>query len=438
MPSTTHHAPPHSDRLERGALCCLILSERATFRALNEHSLTAQHFYGEENRRLFGAIRECYDEGEYRGCIDLVVLDDRLARKGWDIVSRNYVQEVIDCLPSSAAVDVYVSKLDELLRQRREVAAYELATDLARSGDTDEARAVVAKAASAAPGRDALMSAALQTQDLADQMVAEANGGSIGVSTGFKRLDRAIDGFVPGRAYVLGGLTSVGKTAIVLQFAIEVAKQGTPVYLWSKEMHHRDCRRRMAAVIAGIPLPPGVLAKFTDEQNERYDGAMKMLGQLPIDIDDRPTTLPQMEAHARALRGKVGLFIVDHARLVTVPDARTEYDAISRVSKACKTTFAVECEAACLLLSQFSREAARDRDPKPHQLRGSGTLEEDANVGMTLKRKAYMKRSEKSAEATLEVWKNRDGMCGLVPLEWDKRLARYLEPDEDRVQEGEE
>lgn len=441
MASTTHTPPPHSEALEKAALCCMVLSERAAFRALNECGLTREHFYQERHKQLFRALRECYDAGEYVGCIDLVLLYDRLERTGvaQEIGGANYVQELFDNLPTAAAVDVYVRKLDELMHARRLVSALVQAEDLARSGDAEEARAIVAKAAVGAPVRDALKSAALQVQDLADQLVSEANGGTIGPSTGFKRLDRYIGGFVPGRTYVLAGLTSVGKTALALQFVLEVAKQGTHVYVWSKEMHHQDCRRRLAAVIAGLPLPPGALAKFNDEQTERFDGAMKMLAQLPIDIDDRPTSLAQMEQHARALRGRVGLFVVDHARLVRVTDARSEYEAVSRVSAACKQVFAVECEAACLLLSQFNREAAREKDRtgKSHQLRGSGALEEDANVVLTLTRKAYMRQSERSNEAELRIPKNRDGACGIVPLEWDARLARYVEPGEDRVQ-GEE
>lgn len=430
-------APPNSERLERSALCCLMLSERACFAALNDHGLTREHFYADRHRLLFREIRAAYDEGCYEGgMLDLVLLYDRLERAGRanEVGGLDYLHELYEFLPTTAAVGVYVRRLAELMDQRRLVEATERANDLARSGDAEGARAVIAKASEGAPVRDVLKGPEVQVDALVEQLVSETAGGSVGPSTGFARLDRIIGGFVRGRSYVLGGLTSVGKTALVLQFALEAGKQGAGVYVFSKEMPHADCRRRMAAVMAGIPLPPKALAGLNDEQNERLDGALKMLRQLPIDIDDRPADLAQMERVARARRGSVALFVIDHAQIVSVPGVRTEYEAISAVSRAAKQTFALECEAACLLLSQFSREAARDKDPKPHQLRGSGALEQDTNVGMTLTRKAYM-TSERTPEASLRVWKNRDGRCGTVPLEWDKRLARYLEPDEERVQE---
>ncbi len=430
------------ERIERAALCSMLLSERAAFTAFSDLGVSGRLFGLTRHQHVLRALRQCYEEGQYAKSLCPLLLEARLKDlKLLDEVGGfDYLQDLYWEIPTAANLGNYVRRLEQFRDVRTVRMALEEAKDWLKDGDLDRARHALAKATAIPRGRELLKSASLQVEDLVAQLLKETKGAGIGPSTGFPRLDRIIGGFVPGRAYVLAGLTSVGKTALALQFVIEVAKQGRRVYVWSKEMHHQDCRRRMAAVMAGVPLPPGALKTLTEKQQDLVDGALKMLADLPIDIDDRPTNLTQMVAQAQALRGEVGLFVVDHARLVNVPDARNEYEAITAVSAAAKQRFAVECEAACLLLSQFNREAARDKDPKVHQLRGAGALEEDANAIMILTRKAYLSRSEKSPEATLAVPKNRDGKCGTVPLEWDKRLARYVEPmdAETRYADGED
>jgi replicative DNA helicase len=429
--------PDQNDRIELGALCCLF-NERGMYTALSDCGLTREHFYRERHKIVFTAQREAYEHGLYAdGMLDAYAFSRELERRGLLVeVGEDYLLErVFEHIPTWRTIATYARQLDELLDVRKLKAAIAEAKEAARWSQVDEVRAILAKAAATPRGRETLKSAGLQVEDLVQQLIEETKGNPPGFESGFPRLDRIIGGFVPGRSYVLGGLTSVGKTAFALQCAVEVAKRKR-VYVWSKEMHHGDCRRRLAALLAGVPLPTGALGRLNEIQQERVDGALKMLAELPIDIDDRPSTLPQMIAQARALRGDVGLFVVDHALLVSVPEARNEYAAVTEVSRVCKAHFAMECEAACLLLSQFSREAAREGNPKPHQLRGSGALEQDCDVGMTLTRKAYMKRDARDPEAELRVWKNRHGKTGSVPLEWDRKLARYVEPV--CVEEGEE
>lgn len=56
------------------------------------------------------------------------------------------------------------------------------------------------------------------------------------IETGFISLDGALDGGLYAGLYVLGAITSVGKTTLIMQIADQIAKHGTDVIIFSLEM----------------------------------------------------------------------------------------------------------------------------------------------------------------------------------------------------------
>lgn len=64
------------------------------------------------------------------------------------------------------------------------------------------------------------------------------------VSTGFTELDNNFKGGLRTGFYVLGALSNLGKTAFIIQMADQMAKQGTPVLLFSLEMDKKELTAR--------------------------------------------------------------------------------------------------------------------------------------------------------------------------------------------------
>lgn len=60
------------------------------------------------------------------------------------------------------------------------------------------------------------------------------------ISTGFPKFDRAIDGGLYAGLYVLGAISSLGKTTFVLQIADQIAASGRDVMIFSLEMSARE------------------------------------------------------------------------------------------------------------------------------------------------------------------------------------------------------
>lgn len=60
------------------------------------------------------------------------------------------------------------------------------------------------------------------------------------VPTGFEKLDKVLDGGLYEGLYVVGAISSLGKTTIVLQIADQIAKAGTDVLIFSLEMARNE------------------------------------------------------------------------------------------------------------------------------------------------------------------------------------------------------
>lgn len=423
-------ADDHSPGVECGVLACMMLHPSGCYEALR-HGVKRDWFYSPRNGLIFTAVRELFEEGADHG--DLVLLEQRCGEiSPGDPTVWNYASEVFRSVPTRHALGQYLPVLEQLhlRRVKRERATY--AAELYRLGDVEEADAVLAQAMHAGQDRTVLPTRDMAIDELETDLRAERAGKATGITTGFNALDYLTGGWIKAALYLLAGLPSMGKTAIALQLITAAALAGASVHYWSLEMQRTQMLRRMAASIAGVPLKARLVRSLDEDQRERVEGALKILRGLEVTIDDRTRTLPAMIQQARALRG-VTLFVIDHARLVEVPDARTEYQQVTAVSGAAKRVFAGELEASCLVLSQFNREAARELAAgkgggASHQLRGSGALEEDADFGMTVRRESYQGRSE-SIKGCIEVWKNRiSGDCGTVKLAWDAAVGRFYEP----------
>lgn len=419
--------PDNDPVVERAVLASMILRPAACYQVLR-YPVTSKHFVSPRHQTVYAAVRELYEQGA--DTLDLVVLEHRLSEAGAvpGQITWGWLQELFDHIPSSHQVASHIAALDALYVRRCKAELAGRAADLYRSGDLEEGDALLAKAGEGDDRRQVIPSHDQQVDELEEELDRDRKGREPGVTMGFRGLDSRTGGFQKGASYVLAGLPSMGKTALGLQMVTAVALAGEEVHYFSREMHRTKLLRRMAAAISGIPIKAAHHVRQLDpEQREKLEGALKMLRGMPLTIDDRTATLPAMMQLARGKRGKVALYVIDHVALVEVPKAKSEYEAITAVSRAGKRFFGTECEAACLLLSQFNRAGAKE-GPRASNMRGSGALEEDPDVIMFVDRKAYMSDSD-SPDASVRIVKNRlTGACGGVKLIFDDQLGVFVEP----------
>jgi len=257
-----------------------------------------------------------------------------------------------------------------------------------------------------------------------------------GLPTGLDALDRMTGGMQPGEVTVFAGRTSTGKSALALNVAEHLALDcDYPVVFFSLEMTGKQLTSRLISSRSGIHGTKVQTANLDDAGWKAVAAVGSEVAGARLWIDDSSEyTAPRLMSAGIYYRQRWGvkLIIVDHAQCVVKSHPNLKlYDHMTEVSQSAKR-MAKSTGAAVLLCSQFSRKAEeREGFPRPRltDLKGSGSLEEDAAQVVGIH---WPWKNLKSPDATVDkacaeliVLKNKFGAKGIVKVRWDKTLTRY-------------
>lgn len=250
------------------------------------------------------------------------------------------------------------------------------------------------------------------------------NHAAAGIPTGFPELDR-VSPLRPGELTILAARPSVGKSALAMNVAANIALAGDPVGFVSLEMTARGLCARLLQSEAGACIAEvgkgGNIAAYGS-----LVGAVGRIRDIPLTIcQPGRLTCSALRRLSRQLvsgRGAV-LVVVDYLQLI-LPDqrmgSRNRENEVSEASATAKA-IAMDCGVPVLMLAQLNRQAEGER-PRLSHLRDSGSIEQDADAVWLLDRD----RQESDGTASLTVAKNRDGDCGAtIPLAFEGKLTRF-------------
>ena len=249
---------------------------------------------------------------------------------------------------------------------------------------------------------------------------------------------------------VLAARPSMGKTSLAMNIAYNVAMgygksdhRPRPVGIFSLEMSRDDLVLRLLCTRARVSMAMvtgGLIARYGPEHNRLIE-ASKELSQTPIFIDDSAgLDINELRARARRLRKKHGveLIVVDYLQLLHADVAADQgrQIEISTVSAGLKA-MAKELNIPVLCLSQLSR-ATETRDkfgiPRLSDLRDSGSIEQDADVVLLLRRPCKYPGDPEHGDlllAIVDVAKHRNGPTkDRVPFNFEEQFTLFLDRDE--------
>ena len=282
------------------------------------------------------------------------------------------------------------------------------------------------------------------------QVLSESGSALIGASTGFKAMDKMLQGLQDGDLIVVAGRPSMGKTAFALNIAENVAlNEENPggVLFFSLEMSAEQLTTRLLAGMSRFNQQDIRSGRLDNQQLSYIFEQGNKLKKIPFFIDDSSLLSP-MELRARARRvnrtepNGLSLIVVDYLQLMQIPGSNeNRVNQISEISRSLKS-LARELNVPVVALSQLSRaveQRGRDKKPMMSDLRDSGAIEQDADVIIFLYRdKQYNPDSEEGNKAEIIVGKQRNGPTGTVTLSFIEEFARFedfisdhFKPDED-------
>jgi len=267
-----------------------------------------------------------------------------------------------------------------------------------------------------------------------------------GLKTGFDDLDKLTSGLQPSELIILAGRPSMGKTAFALNIAENVAvhNKGT-VAIFSLEMSKESLMKRFlasCALVNGLKLRSG---QFSGNDWTKLTTAAEKLSNSQIYILDKSDiTVSELRAAARKLARKLetkgkklDLIVIDYLQLInTVSKYKSESEAslIAEVSRSLKA-IARDLQVPVLALSQLSRENEKrtgSKKPQLSDLRGSGAIEQDADVVAFVHREIYYDKErdsqdeDKKREAQIIVSKQRNGPVGTVNLTFESEYTKFF------------
>jgi len=420
------HTPPHSAEAEQSVLGAVLMSSEAANVALER--LHPEDFYRPAHQQVFEAIRRLFDTNQP---IDAITVAEILRKEGAleRVGGVAFLTGLLDVVPAAANVEYYASIVEEhavrrrLMRVGGEIGmlAVEMAKPIADVVDRAEQAVFAVSDRRVGDGLapiDELLGPAIEKAEELQRRGAEVTG----IPTGYRDLDRKLAGLHPTNLVVIAARPGMGKTALALNIAQNVAIRDHPVAIFSLEMSREEVVSRMLCAQGRIDSQRLRTGRLSEGDFAKLSHAASALYKKPIFVDDSPgLTVTEIRAKSRRLRRRPGLdlVVVDYLQLMNGSGGENRQQEIALISRSLKS-LARELHVPVIALSQLNRavEQREDRRPRLGDLRESGAVEQDADVVMFIYRDEYYhpERVEAKGVAEVVIAKHRQGAVGKIEM----------------------
>jgi len=449
--SIADKTPPHDDEMERAALGSMLTDMEAISTAI-QMRLTSEDFYSHANARIYDAIMNLDKKG-VRPDIQTVVQELRQMTKLDEAGGASYVSSLTTVIPSSANIEFYIQMVKNYslkrallkLASKIGVNAYdesreatEVLEDMQRDINkiSDERQIVSARKIG-----DVLK----ETIDIISQVMKSKNP-TTGVPSGFLGLDEKTAGFQREEFIIIGARPSVGKTALALNIAANIAIHNKiPTAFFSLEMSSHALVQRIIsseANVMGHKLRTGFLS--TNDFTGIIDASADIF-ESPLYIIDMPNgRIEDIRTQARRMRNQqqpVEVIFIDYLGLIVSDNKKQQrFEQISEISRSLKS-LARELHIPIIVLCQLNRDAQFEV-PTLANLRDSGSIEQDADLVLFLHRPVPKNRKNKDDDAPapvdfiptdLIIAKQRNGPIGTINLELVTKYAKFAPLAKERM-----
>lgn len=435
--------PPQNTEAEASLLGALLIDADAVVKVAD--IVRADDFYDERNKRIYEAVVQLYEK---HSPIDVLTLSDQLKGTGFiDMVGGpSYLTELTNFVPTAAHAEQYAHIVAQKALRRRLIKASQdivgLGFDEGRNLQDliEEAETRLFEVSQRHVKQDitSLETILAESFDRLDELHKD-KGKIRGIPTGFKDMDKILAGLQRSDLFILAARPSMGKTALALNLAHNVALEANePVLMFSLEMSKEQLVDRMLSMESGVDAWALRTGNLTDADFEKIGHAMGTLSEAQIYIDDSPgITVSELRTKARreAHQHPLGLIIVDYLQLMSggakFGGDGNRVQEISEISRGLKG-IARELNVPLIALSQLSRsvESRSPQIPQLADLRESGSIEQDADVVAFIYREDYYNPETDRRNITdIFIKKHRNGPTGGVELYFDKEKQRFRSLD---------
>jgi len=434
--------PPHDDELEKAALGSLLADNEAIAAAVQVH-LRPNDFYSRANNRVYEAVLSLDARG-LRPDIQTVVQELKQKGRLDEAGGASYVSSLTTVIPSGANIDYYAQSVKNYSLKR---SLLKLASNIAVNAydESMDAAAALEKiqqqifelsdtrySFSSHKIGDVLKEAIVIIEN-----VMKSKNPITGISTSYDKLDQMTSGFQNDEFIVIGARPSVGKTALALNMASNMAfYQKIPIAFFSLEMSEIALVNRLISSEAEVNAQNLRSGFLSSGDFKNIVDSMGIIHEAPFYIVDIPNMeIAKLRTQARKLSAQQGIKIIfiDYLGLIGHDNKYLpRFEQISEISRSLKS-LARELHIPVVVLCQLNRDAQFET-PTLANLRDSGSIEQDADLVMFLNRPQPKKNKNDKEDkpgpvdripTDLIVAKQRNGPTGIINLELVAKYAKF-------------
>ena len=444
--------PPHAANAEKSLLAMMAIEPDSIIPDAIAAGVNADWFYIPAHRNIWNTFAERYQNGQ---SLDITSVMQHLADCGLleAVGGASGLSDVFSFATNTALFHVHLAELRDKYHRRRMIAEVEKAYDTSTPySPADTAEIGMQLTATAAP-KPATMRALLAAvlKDIDD--MARAGTHIRGIRTGFPLLDDMLGGLRGGTLNIVGARPAMGKTAwglcLMLNVARELKKSNKPgrVFFLTAEMTGEQLAYRMIQILAQVNVKEYAHGEYpgygsVEAVRKRITDAARMIPSLPLDVVDiSGWNIGRISQHLTAEHRKnpLALVVVDYVQLIKGNSKKAQENTVEQIAEASQGLKAIakRLDIPVVALAQVNRESAKSgaagKSPTLSDLKGCGSLEQDADSVVFIHRPAYYssnksEQAEDENKAEIILAKNRHGKTGLINARFFGEYSLFIQP----------
>ncbi len=438
MKTKEQKAPPHDEHAEADLIGELLIGNKYWDEVAS--IVEPGDFYSPRNAKIFKAMANLAMEHQPFDLVtvaDQLPVNEKLGNDTWRMILVKYTEDIYTAVNCIAHAKIIKDK--SMLRKIQVIAssAYEQASN---EVDSDELLNILQGRI-----RKLATGAEDEAQSLPD-LVHLVGQSSKGLKTGFSELDEKFI-LENGSFNLIAGRPGMGKTALALKIADYIARSQCWVTFYSLEMNKLQLIQRLGAMAEHINVQDIRHNRLTNQQLEQLKSGEYLTSRMLIsDRNEWTAESIARDIRLQVVRNDVGLVVIDYLGLVRAPGfGDNENLGIGSITRELKNT-AKDCNIPIVMLQQLNRllENREDKRPRLGDLRGSGSLEQDADAVLFVYRPAsygltkgtipgrgrYSKGEDVLYDpdyAEIIIAKQRQGPTGIVEAYWNKDYMLFTQ-----------
>ena len=383
-------------------------------------------------RDIFKAIRQLVKQGK---SVDVISLENLV---GTDC--RQLLVEAAETTPAVNHVEEYEALIVEDYRCRELRSTMEQIALDGGSSDT-----MCASLRAQLDRQDKIRNAqsddtAREFSDVIDEAMEALTAPDTSLKLGWREIDR-FGFFERTNTVVLSARPGGGKTDLAISLAARFSRQYRVYYLTMEESR----RKLMARILSRVSRIDASRIRdkrlSAEEMQSLTNSADKLRGHHNMILDsDAGITVEQIRG--KLLRYKPDIAFIDHIGLIQGSSPKQkEYERLQEATRELKN-IAMELGIVIVELSQMNRNvdhAGGAGRAKMSDLRGSGTIEQDANAILFINAppddgEAPLRGADSYKDVEIIVQKNREGAQGKIMMRWQPQYHDWQptpDPEDD-------